>query len=45
MRTHVMVLSLCLALVCFLCAMMGSDVKELNNRVTELERIVQEYDK
>lgn len=40
MKTQIIILTLCLAISCFLCAMMGSDVKDLKNRVTELEYVV-----
>ena len=40
MKTQIIILTLCLAITCFLCAMMGSDIKDLENRVTELEYIV-----
>lgn len=40
MKAQVIFLSVCLALTCFLCAMIGSDIKDLKNRVTELEYIV-----
>lgn len=40
MKIQIIILSLCLAIACFLCAMMGSDIKDLENRVTELEYIV-----
>lgn len=40
MKIEITILSLCLAITCFLCAIMGSDVKDLKNRVTELEYVV-----
>lgn len=40
MKTEIIILSLLLAITCFLCAIMGSDVKDLENRVTELEYMV-----
>ena len=40
MKIQIIILSLCLAITCFLCAMMGSDIKDLENQVTELEYIV-----
>ena len=40
MKIQITILTLCLAITCFICAIMGSDVKDLKNRVTELEYMV-----
>ena len=40
MERQIIIISLLFAVACFLCSIMGFEVKDLRNRVTELEYIV-----
>ena len=44
MERQIIIISLLFAAACFLCSIMGSDVKDLKNRVTELENLVTELE-